>query len=145
MEKNQEIMQAFMEAWKKGDHKKMFALCQLTWKEGKSQKDLENLLAGRKLNKYELISTTTISSVARKFYYELLFEDGRVIRSMVNVICEDKPYHPVTHGTWGVNPLSAINAAEILEKPEFTAAKKTIKPAAPKKAAAKKTAPKKIR
>ena len=124
MEKNHETVQAFLEAWKKKDYKKMFSLCQLTWSEGKTEKDLEILLAGRKLNDYALISTTTLSSVCRKFFYELLFEGGTVIRSLVSVICEEKPYQTATFGIWGVNPVSAVNAAETLEKPEFTSVKK---------------------
>lgn len=142
---NQETVQAYLEAWKKGDFKKMFSLCQLTWKEGKIEQNLKDLLTGKNLKDYELISSTTISSVCRKFYFELLFADGTAIRSLINVICEEKPYKTATFGTWGVNPLSANLAVEVLEKPEFTvwgkapkaAVKATPKPAL--KASAKKT------
>ena len=137
MEKNHETVQAFLEAWKKKDYKKMFSLCQLTWLEGKTEKDLETLLAGKKLRDFALISTTTLNSVCRKFFYELLIDDGTAIRSLISVICEEKPYQTATFGTWGVNPVSAVNAAEVLEKPEFTSmkkpsAKKSDKPATEK-------------
>jgi len=131
-----------MEAWKKKDYKKMFSLCQLTWKEGKSVKDLENLLTGRVLTGYALISTSTLNSVSRKFHYELLYDNGTVIRVMANVICEKEPYKTATHGVWGVSPLSATKAIATLDAPEFTAAKKKAparKPAAKKTASGKTT------
>lgn len=132
MEKNQEVLNTFMDAWKAGDYEKMFEASQLTWKEGKSEKQIKTLFSDINLEDWKVVSSRTISSVARRFAVEVALDIGGLkdrIVVVANVICEAAPYKTATYGTWGVNPLSVTNVVQRIER----------KPAPKKKATAKKT------
>ena len=117
MEKNQEVLNAFMKAWKEENYDKMFEYCQKTWKEGRDLKTIELLFSFIKLKNFRALSTSTTSSVARRFTVELTFDDGDKIVSVINLICETAPYKTATYGEWGVNPVSVIKVVkEISEK-----------------------------
>jgi hypothetical protein len=119
MEKNQEVLGAFMRAWQAGDYEKMFDQSQLTWKEGKSEKHIETLFSDINLEDWKVVSSTTTSSVARKFSVEISLDIGGLKDRIVvaaNVICESSPYKTATFGTWGVNPHSVTNVIQRIER-----------------------------
>lgn len=120
MEKNQEILNTFMQAWIVEDYEKMFEHCQKTWKEGRKAEDLQILFSFLRLKDCRIISTTTTTSVARKFTTELTFDNGDKVVSGINVICETAPYKTATFGEWGVNPVSVMNVVQQMagNKPE---------------------------
>jgi len=127
MEKNQEVLEAYLKAWKDKDFDKMFELCQLTWKDGKKVIGLKNFIGINDLADYKIISSTTKSSVLRVFAVELYFTNGSAFAAVVNVICEDAPYKTATFGTWGVNPVSALKPVVIINRGKVPAKKAPAK------------------
>jgi hypothetical protein len=144
MEKNEEVLKAFLQGWIDEDYEKMFEHSQLTWKQGRNVKQLQTLFSFLQLKSFKVISTGTISSVARRFTTELTLDEGTKVVSVINVICEAEPYKPRTYGTWGVNSISVQNVVQ-QEKPVAKPAKTdTVKTApAPKTTAKKKSTKKK--
>jgi hypothetical protein len=81
--------------------------------------NLKDILPISKLKSFKKISSTTITSFRRTFSYQLSFANGQVIQVSINVICETAPYTPASHGTWGVNPHSALNVVQVIRKPDI--------------------------
>jgi len=130
MEKNEEVLKAFLQGWIDKDYDKMFEHSQLTWKQGRDVKQLQTLFSFVQLKSFKVISTGTLSSVARRFATELTLDEGTKVVSVINVICEAEPYKPRTYGTWGVNPISVQNVVQKPVKkpaPKTTAKKKSTK------------------
>jgi hypothetical protein len=91
---------------------------------------LQTLFSFVQLKSFKVVSTGTISSVARRFTTELTLDEGTKVVSVINVICEAEPYKPRTYGTWGVNPISVQNVVQKPVKkpaPKTTAKKKSTK------------------
>ena len=131
MEKNEEVLNAFLEGWRDEDYQKMFDNAQITWKDKKTVKNIEALFSFVRLKAFKGISSSTLNSVKRTFVTELTLEGGDKVISAINVICEAAPYEPRTYGTWGVNPLSVMNITQQMpmEKKKDPVKKPVKKPA----------------
>lgn len=105
-----EAADSFLSAWKKGDWKKMFESCQLTWASEKLPEDLKTQFSDEtwKLKEYVLKGFTNVSNVKQVVIAELTFSDARVQTHNLIVICEDQPFKPAAFGIWGVNPVSVL-------------------------------------
>ena len=146
MEKNQEVLTAFMEAWKAGDYEKMFEHSQLSWKEKKSEKHIKTLFSDISLEDWKVTSSTTTSSVARRFLVEVSLDIGGLKDRVVvvaNVICEAAPYKTATYGTWGVNPLSVTNVVQRIERKPAPKRAETVRTENAQTTSVKKSAAKK--
>ena len=104
-----DVLQAFLQAWLNKDYDQMFEFAQKTWKEGKTEKDVEYLFGPNPLKDFNVFSSTFVSDSAMKYNVDLAMENGTRLMSVVNVICEEAPSMPRRWGTWGVNPASVQN------------------------------------
>jgi len=126
-----DVLIAFLQAWKNQDYEQMYQFSQLTWKEGKTEENIEALFSTAKVKDFNIFSSTYVSSAAQKYAVDLTLESGdRLMCGAVMVICEAAPNKTAAWGEWGVNPASVLNISQKIpaKKPA------TKKPAGVKKA-----------
>lgn len=96
----------FLDLWKLGEHKKMFTLCQKTWKLNHPKFDLSKLFP----NNIERYSMGSVKEVTPAHYAVNVTVEikGEKKELVAHLVCETKPFTPDLKGKWGVNPTSVI-------------------------------------
>lgn len=109
----------YLLCWKNKDWDNMANYTQLTWKNGSKDpsSDLKNFYSISTLLGAEITGKQDISNIMKKINVTVYYTVGSPQNEVqtknwqVVVLCESAAYTPNVNGTWGVNPVSAINFA----------------------------------
>jgi len=102
--KAKESVKNFMEAFKKGDYKKLLEQCQLTYRTQNTFQKLQSLLPNP-IKSFEIGDTKKESDVMYDVSVKVKTDKGDK-QLTVRTVCEKGPWKPSAQGTFGVNPVS---------------------------------------
>lgn len=114
MEKYQQTLTLFLNAWHDGDFEQMHKLCQLTWSHRHTVNDLHDMLGayrpvGWVITNYTPAPTIEAVDVAFKCDVRNINAAGQTTLNLTaRIVPETEPYKNDKHGTYGVNPISIL-------------------------------------
>jgi len=108
----------FLLSLKQEDYLRAYEYTQSSWrtKQYHTPEWLLDNLSHKRIVRYTFLREEVKTSVFVSVEYMIRFRVGTELRKGIikfNLICESKPYETSKEGTWGVNPISALNIREI--------------------------------
>ncbi len=110
--------EVWLESYKQKDFVKMHELSQLSWKskEQNSIKKIEDMFSGLELVSFDFLKEEKHTYCFVTLEYMVKFRFNKKLKKGIirfNLVCEKEAYVTSFNGTWGVNPISALDLREI--------------------------------